>query len=128
MNKRFILAALLLITVASFAADSPVIPADSIARKKELLFSDDFERAELGKAWGQVVPTFTLENGAMKGSQTRQTAPAQDGKAAVTGHQAVVGSDVPTRDSIVEFRFRFNGASSVSAEFDDRKYAGSHYG
>jgi len=35
---------------------------------------------------------------------------------------------VPTRDSIVEFRFKFAGATSLSAEFDDRKYTGSHYG
>ncbi|HEX4794736.1 MAG TPA: hypothetical protein VH370_13130 [Humisphaera sp.] len=132
MNKRLLISSAFLAVVAftliGLAADLRQVPAEPIAKKKELLFSDDFERAELGKAWGQVVPTFTLENGAMKGTQTRQTTPAQDGKPAVTGHQAVVGSDVPTKDSIVEFRFRFNGASAVSAEFDDRKYTGAHYG
>jgi hypothetical protein len=128
MNKPLILAALLLITVASFAADSPVIPAESIARKKELLFSDDFERAEPGKAWGVVVPTYTLENGALKGTQTRVNAPAADGKPAVVGHAAVIGTDIPTKDSVVEFKFRFAGATALSAEFDDRKFTGSHYG
>jgi hypothetical protein len=41
------------------------LPAEPTAKKKELLFSDDFERAELGKDknWAIVVPTFSLENG-----------------------------------------------------------------
>jgi hypothetical protein len=55
-------------------------------------------------------------------------APAADGKPAVVGHQAVIGTDVPTKDSVIELRFRFAGATAVSAEFDDRKYTGSHYG
>jgi hypothetical protein len=109
-------------------AELPKVPAEPIGQKKELLFSDDFEREELGKAWGPVVPTFTLEKGTLKGTQTRVNAPAADGKPAVVGHQAVIGTDVPTKDSIVEFKFKFSGATSLSAEFDDRKYTGSHYG
>ena len=117
-----------LLAAATLGADLPTIPADPIAKKKELLFSDDFERAELGPAWGQVVPTFTLENGSLKGTQRRVNAPAANGKPAVVGHQAVIGTDVPTKDSIVEFKFKLAGATAVSAEFDDRKYKGSHYG
>lgn len=125
---RILLFSLVIVAAVSFAADLPVVPADPIATKKELLFSDDFSRAELGKAWGPVVPTFTLENNTLKGTQTRVDAPAEDGKPAVKGHQAVVGTDVPTKDSVVEFKFRFAGATAVSAEFDDRSYTGSHYG
>jgi hypothetical protein len=128
MNLRLLLVPCFLITVAASAADLPQVPSESIAKKKELLFSDDFERAELGKAWGAVVPTFTLENGTLKGTQTRVNAPAANGKPAVVGHQAVIGTDVPTKDSVIEFKFRFAGATAVSAEFDDRKYTGSHYG
>ena len=81
----------------------------------ELLFSDDFERAELGPKWGPVVPTFTLENGAMKGSQTRdKDIPAADGKPAVVAHQAVIGAEVPTKDSVIEFRFKFAGGMGVA--------------
>jgi len=129
MKMRYVFALLVLFLAAvSLGADLPVVPADAIAKKKDLLFSDDFERAELGPKWGPVVPTFTLENGMLKGTQTRVNAPAADGKPAVVGHQAVIGSDVPTKDSIVEFKFKFSGATAVSAEFDDRKYTGSHYG
>ena len=49
-------------------------------------------------------------------------------KPAVKGHQAVIGNDIPTKDSIIEFRFKLGGAQSVTAEYDDRKFNGSHYG
>ena len=128
MNRHLLLASFVLFTVTAFAADLPAIPTAPIAKKKELLFSDDFERAELGKAWGQVVPIFTLEKGAMKGTQMRFDTPSVDGKPAVKGHQAVIGTDVPTKDSVIELKFRFAGAASVTAEFDDRNFTGSHYG
>lgn len=128
MNIRCLLAPLFVVAATTFAADLPKIPAESIAKKKELLFSDDFSGAELGKAWGQVVPIFTLDNGAMKGTQMRWDTPAANGKPAVVGHQAVVGNDVPTKDSVIEFRFKFGTATAVSAELDDRNYKGSHYG
>lgn len=128
---RSTLALTFLLTVTAIAAEVPTpgpVPSETIAKRKELLFSDDFNRAELGKAWGPVVPTFVLENESLKGMQTRLNAPAADGKPAVVGHAAVIGSEVPTRDSVVEFKFRFEGASNIYAEFDDRKYQGSHYG
>jgi hypothetical protein len=126
MNLRFLTLASLL-TASTFAADAPKlpsIPAEPTAKKKELLFSDDFERAELGKdkGWANVVPTFSLENGALKGTQMRFDAPAKEGKPPVKGHQAVIGNDIPTGDSVIEFRFRLGGAQSVTAEFDDRKF------
>src|SRR5204863_1039736 len=88
------------------------------------------ERTELsnGKAWAIVVPTFSLENGTLKGTQMRYDTAAADGKPAVKGHQAVIGNDIPTKDSVIEFRFKLGGAQSVTAEYDDRKFNGSHYG
>jgi hypothetical protein len=118
-----------LITAAAFAADLPAIPAESIAKKEELLFSDDFEGAEPAKVWHRVVPTFVVEKGALKGTQTRdKNIPAADGKPAVTAHAAVHGLEIPTKDSVVECKIRFEGATMMSVEFDDRKYTGAHYG
>ena len=128
MNSRLLLTPLLLITTAALAADLPSIPADPIAKKKELLFSDDFEAADPAKVWHRVVPTFAVEKGALKGTQTRTNAPAADGKPAIVGHAAVHGLEIPTKDSIVECRIRFEGATMIDVEFDDRKYDGSHYG
>src|SRR6266550_867868 len=128
MNMRIFLAFSFLITAATFAADLPTIPAEPIAKKKELLFSDDFE-GEPAKVWHKVVPTFLVEKGALKGTQTRdQNIPAADGKPAITAHAAVHGLEIPTRDSVVEVRIRFEGASMIDIEFDDRKYTGAHYG
>ena len=135
MNLRLLAPVLLAAATSTFAADPPklpTIPAEPIAQKKELLFSDDFERAELNKAdskaWSIVVPTFSVENNTLKGTQMRYDTPAADGKPAVKGHQAVIGNDIPTKDSVIEFRFKLGGAQSVTAEYDDRKFNGSHYG
>lgn len=126
---RFQWIAILIIANASFAADVASIPAAPIAEKKELLFSDDFEGAEPAKVWHKVVPTFAIEKGTLKGTQTRdQNVPAADGKPAVTAHAAVHGLEIPTKDSVVEVRIRFEGASMIDVEFDDRKYTGAHYG
>src|SRR3569833_1111236 len=112
-----------------FAADLPAIPAESIAEKKQLLFEDDFSGKELAEPWQRVVPTFGLENGALKGTQTREKdAPSADGKTVIKAHAAVHGLQIPTRDSVVECRIRFEGASMIDVEFDDRQYTGSHYG
>ena len=107
----------------------PTIPANPIAAKKELLFSDDFEGTERDKRWHRVVDTFAFEKGALKGTQTRvQDQPSQDGKSTVKAHAAVYGLELPTKDSVVEVKMRFDGCTMMDVEFDDRKYTGSHYG
>jgi hypothetical protein len=129
MNLRLLSVPVFLLAATSFAAELPVIPSHPIAQKKELLFSDDFEGPEPAKVWHQVVPTFVVEKGTLKGSQTRdKDVPATDGKPAVKAHAAVHGLAIPTKDSVVEVRIRFEGASMIDVEFDDRKFTGSHYG
>jgi hypothetical protein len=129
MNIRPILAASCLITAAAFAADPATIPAESIAKKKELLFSDDFQGSTPDKRWHKVVATFAAENGMLKGTQTRdKDVPAADGKPEVKAHAAVHGLELPTKNSVVEVRIKFEGATMIDVEFDDRAYTGSHYG
>jgi hypothetical protein len=129
MNLRLALAALILSAPTALADDKPPLPEKPIAEKKELLFSDDFEKAEPAKEWHKVVPTFTFENGTLKGTQTRdKNVPAADGKPAQTAHPAVHGLEIPTKDSVVEVKIKFEGASLIDVEFDDRKYTGCHYG
>lgn len=129
MNIRLLLAPCLLISAASLAADLPKIPAKPIAEKKELLFSDEMNGSEHDKRWHRVVDTFAFEKDALKGTQTRvKEMPSKDGKSVITPHAAVYGLEVPTKDSIVEVTIRFEGATMIDVEFDDRKYTGSHYG
>jgi len=129
MRLRLLLVPLLLLTTRIVAADLPAVPYKPIAQKKELLFADDFAGAEPAKVWHKVVPTFVVEKGVLKGTQTRdKNIPAADGKPAVTAHAAVHGLEIPTKDSVVEVKIRFDGATMIDVEFDDRKYTGSHYG
>ncbi len=132
MKKHLLLTPILLVTAAAFAANAPTlpeVPAKSIAVKKELLFSDDFKGAKPAKEWHKVVATFTVENGALKGTQTRdKTIPAADGKPEIKAHAAVHGLSIPTKDSVVECKIKFDGATMIDVEFDDREYKGSHYG
>ncbi len=129
MNLRPFLAVSCFLTTAAFAADTPAIPTNSIAKKKELLFSDDFQGTDHDKRWHRVVDTFTFENGMLKGTQTRdKDIPAADGKPEVKAHAAVYGLELPTKDSVVEVRIKFEGNTRMDVEFDDRKYTGSHYG
>jgi uncharacterized protein YdcH (DUF465 family) len=129
MQIRSFLVLSSLLTTAAFAADMPAIPAEPIAKKKELLFSDDFQGATLDKRWHRVVDTFAVENGMLKGTQTRdKDIPAADGKPEVKAHAAVYGLDLPTKDSVVEVRIKFSGNTLMDVEFDDRNFTGSHYG
>ena len=129
MRTTSFLALALLTCAAASAADLPRIPSKSIAVKKEVLFKDDFQGATPAKEWHKVVPTFTVENGTLKGTQTREKdMPSPDGKSVITAHAAVHGLELPTKDSVVECKIRFEGASMIDVEFDDRKYTGCHYG
>jgi len=58
MKLHYFLAPVVLISLVASGAERPKVPENPIAKKKELLFSDDFNRAELGKAWKVVVPTY----------------------------------------------------------------------
>jgi len=129
MKMSLLIAPFLLIASTALATDLDTVPAKSIATKKELLFSDDFQSAEHDKRWHKVVDTFAFENGALKGTQTREKdMPSPDGKSVITAHAAVYGLELPTKNSVVECKIRFEGASMIDVEFDDRKFEGSHYG
>ena len=117
------------ITIAAEPPKPPSIPSKPIAEKKELLFEDNFESGVRDKRWHRVIDTFVVENGQLKGSQTREKdVPAVDGKPAVVAHHAVHGLELLTKDSIVEVKIRFGGNTMFDIEFDDRKYKGSGYG
>jgi len=129
---RLLLTPILLVSAAAFAADAPklpAIPAQPIAKKGEILFSDDFKGGEHDKRWHRVVDTFAFEGGALKGTQTRdKDVPAANGKPEVKAHAAVYGLELPTKDSVVEVKIKFDGCTMMDVEFDDRKFLGSHYG
>ena len=74
MTLRLLLPLVSFVTVAAFAAEAPKlpsIPAEPTAKKKELLFSDDFEKPEMGSAWKIEVPTFSVENGIARATKSK---------------------------------------------------------
>lgn len=119
----------LLAVLAAASCLAAPIPESSIAKKGELLFSDDFSDAQPDARWVKVVPTFSVEDGVLKGVQTRvKDEPTKDGKGVIKAHAAVHGLNVPTKDSVVEVKVRFDGATMIDVELDDRDYKGAHYG
>lgn len=98
--------------LACVAADVPSTP---LASKGEQLLSDSFDRTELGD-WKSLIPTFTVEDGLLKGLQTRDD------------HGAVGRVYRPMKDVIIEFKFRLDGSSGFNAVFDDQAFKGSHAG
>lgn len=129
MNIRLLLLASFSASVSVFAADAPSIPAESLAKKTNLLFEDNMDGATHDAKWHRVVDTFTWEAGQLKGTQTRvKDQPTKDGKGIITAHAAVYGLELPTKDSVVEVKIKFDGCTMMDVEFDDRKYTGSHYG
>ena len=107
------------------AADK--IPQKSIAKKGELLFEDNFEGKSPDKRWHKVVPTFSVEEGKLKGVQTREKDETVNGKVR-KAHAAVHGLELPSKDTVVEVKILFEGATMIDVEFDDRKFKGCHYG
>jgi hypothetical protein len=129
MKAPALLLALIVLAARTPAADPSAVPEKPLAVKKSLLFSDDFESPTPAKQWHKVVPTFAFEKGALKGTQTRdKDVPTADGKGVVRAHAAVHGLEIPTKDSAVEVKIKFEGATMMDVEFDDRKYTGAHYG
>jgi hypothetical protein len=104
---KLCLVAGLLLPLVSLAAESGKIGA--------LLFSDDFNRAELGSAWRVLHPECVIADGTLKITQVKE-------------HSAVGMVKVGAKDVTVEFRFRLGGATSVNAVFNDRDFKEGHGG
>ena len=121
----FLLIALLLAPLPALpAANAPkpaanprssIIPVEPLAQKGESIFSDDFERTNLGD-WQPIIPAFIVKDGALIGRQDR------------ADHGAVGRVYRPMKDVVVEFKFRLEGSTTFNAVFDDQQFKGAHAG
>ncbi|MBD3676216.1 MAG: DUF1080 domain-containing protein [Planctomycetaceae bacterium] len=91
------------------------VPAEPLAEKGELVFTDDFEREGLGE-WKALIPGFSVNDGVLKGWQAKDD------------HGAVGRVYRPMKDAIVEFKFKLDGSNRFNVVFDDKNYKGSHAG
>jgi hypothetical protein len=105
-----------LVSGAWAQAAEPPVPA--IGVKGQLVFSDDFERADLGAALKSPIPAFTVADGLLKGRQER------------ADHGGTLAAVLPLPDgnAIIEIKFRFAGARSFNLACDDVGYRGTHAG
>jgi hypothetical protein len=92
------------------------VPAEAIAVKGRVVFSDDFERAELGPLWKVPHPRFAIEHGVLVGAQVKPD------------HGAVAQVDVGVQDLVLEFKFRLDGTTGVNAVLDDDNFKEGHGG
>ncbi len=105
--------AALLIAGLAPAAD---LPAQPLAKKGALIFSDDFSASEVGKAWREQWPGLTIADGALNISQVKPE------------HSAVGLVPVGKKDVVIEFRFKLGGATSINAVCNDRDFKEGHAG
>jgi len=109
--SALLFAILLLQLPASLAApDGQPRPA-----KGKLLFSDSFDRADLGK-WKVIIPGFRVEAGELIGTQDKPD------------HGSVGRLYLPMKDLVMSFRFKLAGSPRFNVVFDDKNYKGSHAG
>ena len=88
---------------------------DPIAQKGDLLFSDDFERTDLGD-WKVIIPGFQVADGVLIGTQNRED------------HGSVGRVSLPMKDVVMSFRFKLAGSPRFNLVFDDKDHKGSHAG
>ncbi|MDB6007144.1 MAG: hypothetical protein JWR15_4131 [Prosthecobacter sp.] len=105
--------AAIVITGMVSAAD---VPAQPLAKKGALIFSDDFSTPEVGKAWREQWPALTIADGALNISQVKPE------------HSAVGLVPVGKKDVVIEFKFKLGGAKSINAVCNDRDFKEGHAG
>lgn len=86
-----------------------------LADKGELLFSDSFDRTDLGQ-WKVIIPGFKVADGVLIGTQDRED------------HGSIGRVSLPMKDIIMSFRFQLSGSPRFNVVFDDKHHKGSHAG
>lgn len=86
------------------------------AAPPDVIFSDDFQRTDLGAAWKILHPAFALENGVMKAAQVKPS------------HSAVGMVKLGHKDVVIQFKFRLDRATGINAVCNDSGYKEGHGG
>ncbi|MEQ8789614.1 MAG: hypothetical protein RIC55_25185 [Pirellulaceae bacterium] len=114
MLNRAVVASLFSLFCCASAVAAENVPG-TIAEPGELLFSDDFQRSDLGD-WKVIIPGFQVVDGVLVGTQDRED------------HGAVGRVYVPMKDVVVSFRFKLAGSPRFNVVFDDKNHKASHAG
>lgn len=109
MNLLRLLAAGLLLASPLFSQDAPKDLAANLCVRGKLVFSDDFSKPELSKEWKVAKGKWELADGALKGSEL-----------ASDMHAAVIKHAVPSKNLILQFSFKIEGAKGFACSFDGK--------
>jgi hypothetical protein len=111
-SLRFPLAALLLASSVPAQEAKQEPRKDLVANlcvRGKLLFSDDFSAAELSKEWKVAKGKWEVADGTLKGSEL-----------AADMHAAVIKHALPSKNVVLQFSFKFDGAKSLACSFDGK--------
>lgn len=105
-------------SLALAAVAAVPLPTQPLASKGPVAVAEDFCGISLAHRWKTVFPSFTIVDGVLRGTQSRED------------HGAVIETQVPLRDGnlVLELRLRFEGARSIHILCDDKTWKGVHAG
>ncbi|QVY66096.1 hypothetical protein [Polaribacter sp. Q13] len=93
---------------------------DLEVKKGTLLFSDDFERTEIGNKWEikeKFIGAFSIENGVLVSKEIKDA-----------GHGSVTRAHFKYADVLIEFEFKFEGGKRFNIVMDDSNCKAVHAG
>lgn len=106
----------ILCMIALAITASAEVPAQPLAKKAALVFSDDFSKPEVSKAWRAQWPALAIADGALNISQAKPE------------HSAVGMIPVGKKDVVIEFKFKLGGSTGINAVCNDRDFKEGHGG
>lgn len=80
-----------------------------MCERGKLLLSDDFDKP-LGKAWKMAKGKWDVANGAIQGSELKSDM-----------HGAVIRSNLPFHNAVIQYSFKLQGAKTTSFSINDAK-------
>ena len=83
--------------------------AANLCVRGKLVFSDDFSAAELPKEWKVAKGKWEIVDGSLKGSEL-----------AADMHAAVIKHAIPSKNVVLQFSFKLDGAKSFACSFDGK--------
>lgn len=95
-------AALLFQSFLLHAADEAELKP-TLGERGKLIYSDDFERAEVGAEWTAPKGTWSIAAGVLKGVEKTEDT-----------HAAVLKHKIELKDFVAQFSFRFDGGKSTA--------------
>ncbi len=110
---------LTLLVVCLPVAALGIEPAEGpLGERQKLVLTDDFDREGLGPNYKTGIPAYDVTGGVLQGTQAR------------ADHGSSLGAtlELPDGNLLLEVKFRFEGASSININLDDKAFQGVHAG